>query len=85
MTQTIIPSINIKIMISMKKDYSAPTVKQIPMDAQSVMATSGQLGDFGSPKNPIFAPTAGTGYGSGSNYAASGSDLENMINDILTY
>jgi hypothetical protein len=73
----------------MKKVYSAPTVEQIPMDVQqSVMSTSGNtFSDFtGEDSNSLMDNTsAGAAYGTGSNSAASGSDLEDMINDILTY
>jgi hypothetical protein len=75
----------------MKQLYLAPTAELIPMDVQQhVMSTSTNLpNDFGGVDGNSdlgLSPTAtGVGYGSGSNYTASGSDLEDMINDILTY
>jgi hypothetical protein len=58
------------------------------MDAQSVMAISGtgSLDGFtGEDGNDLLNPSASSRAGYGSNYTASGSDLEDMINDILTY
>jgi hypothetical protein len=73
----------------MKNIYAAPTVEQVPMDTQSVMAGSpgSSLPGSYTPGTDIFqsSTSGGAGYGSGSNYAASGGDLEEMINDILTY
>jgi hypothetical protein len=74
----------------MKKVYLAPTAEQVPMDALSVMAASANsLGDYngvdGNSDLGLSPSAKGAGYGSGSNYSASGSDLEDMINDILTY
>jgi hypothetical protein len=73
----------------MKQVYSAPTAELIPMDVQQhVMAGSGSLDGFtGEDGSDLLNPSASgrAGYGSGSNHAASGSDLEEMINDILTY
>jgi hypothetical protein len=73
----------------MKHFYSAPTVEQIPMDVQQAVMVSSPDGSLPSitPGDDIFnASTSGrAGYGSGSNYAAGSSDLEDMINDILTY
>jgi hypothetical protein len=73
----------------MKQFYAAPTVEQVPMEALSVMAGSqgSSLPGSYTPGTDIFLPsTSGrAGYGSGSNYAASGGDLEEMISDILTY
>jgi hypothetical protein len=75
----------------MKLLYLAPTTEQLPMDALSVMAnsTGGSLpSDYtGVDGNSDLFPlkSGGAGYGNTGSHAASGRDLEDMINDILTY
>jgi hypothetical protein len=51
------------------------------------MSTSGgaTTGGYGEGSTIGSSASSRTGYGTGANYSASGSDLEEMINDILTY
>jgi hypothetical protein len=73
---------NIYIIIK-KRTYVSPSVEIIPMEEQRVIAASGEpkggLEDFG-PGSDIFSAPASTR----KSYAAGSSDLESMINDILT-
>jgi hypothetical protein len=75
-------------MISMKKDYLAPCVELFPMETEgAVMTPSVTTGSPGYDGGASFqsATSGRAGYGTGTNYSASGTDLEEMINDILTY
>jgi hypothetical protein len=72
----------------MKKIYAAPTVELFPMETSgAVMSVSGEgsFGNYGESGSFGAAASGRAGYGTGANYSASGSDLEEMINDILTY
>jgi hypothetical protein len=73
-----------------KNKYEAPTVELFPMESTATLCGSfieggsdapgyGNGGSFGA------AASGRAGYGTGTNYSASSSDLEEMINDILTY
>ena len=62
-----------------KQKYTVPAIEVIRMESEGIMASS--LGDM--PQRPWGSSTGRTrsiGYGR----AASGSDLEDLINDILT-
>ena len=62
-----------------KQKYTAPAIEVIRMESEGIMASS--LGDM--PQRPWGSSTGrprSIGYGR----AASGSDLEDLINDILT-
>jgi hypothetical protein len=75
----------------MKQPYSAPTAEQIPMDVHGhvMSASTNSLGDYGGVDgfDDLGLTTSGTaaGYGNTDHRTASGSDLEDLINDILTY
>jgi hypothetical protein len=72
----------------MKKIYLAPTVELFPMETEgAVMTPSVTTGAPGYDEGVSYGAAASgrAGYGTGTNYSASGSDLEEMINDILTY
>lgn len=59
-----------------KEAYAAPIIEVIRMENEGVIAASAES----------YKPISGNSYtGSGNSYnAASGSDLEDLINDILT-
>lgn len=61
-----------------KMTYTPPQMEVIKMDLEGVIAGSGTLNDFGS-GSTIKQSSARRGYNS-----ASSSDLEDLINDILT-
>lgn len=62
-----------------KQKYTAPAIEVIRMESEGIMASS--LGDMSQrPWGSSTGRTRSTGYGR----AASGSDLEDLINDILT-
>lgn len=65
-----------------KQQYTAPAIEVIQMESEGIMASS--LGDMGQ-KDWRSAARSGSGNRSGGyGRAASGSDLEDLINDILT-
>lgn len=66
---------------TMKEAYVAPTIEVIKMENEgTVMSASGSLGNGGIGNGgPIGTPTSTKSY-----RGASSSDLEDMINDILT-
>ena len=65
---------------TMKEAYVAPSIEVIKMEIEGVMALSGGISDNGYGNGgPI-----GTTTKSSRSYNASSSDLEDMINDILT-
>ena len=59
-----------------KKQYEAPAIEVVAMENEGVIAASGGTGSTES-YDPV--PISGSAYN-----GASGSDLEDMINDILT-
>ena len=59
-----------------KKQYEAPAIEVIAMENEGVIAASGGVG---STENYDPKPLSGSAYN-----GASSSDLEDMINDILT-
>ena len=61
-----------------KMTYTPPQVEVINMDLEGVIAGSGTLSDF-TPGSSYPQSSARRGYNS-----ASSSDLEDLINDILT-
>lgn len=63
---------------TMKEAYVAPTLEVIKMEIEGVMALSGDVPVYGNGGN-VGTPTK-----SSRSYNASSSDLEDMINDILT-
>lgn len=63
---------------TMKEAYVAPTLEVIKMEIEGVMALSGNVPGYGNGGN-VGTPTK-----SSRSYNASSSDLEDMINDILT-
>jgi hypothetical protein len=69
-----------------KNKYAAPTVELFPMES-TVTCLSGSLASPGFDEGVSYGAAASgrAGYGTGTNYSASSSDLEEMINDILTY
>ena len=61
-----------------KKQYAAPTIEVIAMENEGVIAASGGPSSSSTESyDPV--PISGSAYN-----GASGSDLEDMINDILT-
>lgn len=64
-----------------KEAYVSPRIEVIEMENEGVIAASGGVSNF--PENPIGASTYSSGRNSRS-YNASSSDLEDLINDILT-
>jgi hypothetical protein len=69
-------------MNKQQRVYVAPAMEIIPVEAQHVVATS--LTDFG-PGSNIFNTTSSRSRYSGTTGTVAGSsDLDNMINDILT-
>lgn len=62
-----------------KKQYEAPAIEVIAMENEGVIAASGASGASG---NEGYGESTMSGYYNPGN--ASGSDLEDMINDILT-
>ena len=65
-------------MQTMKETYIAPSIEVIKMENEGVIAASGSS----EPYNPT---PMSSGRGSARNYnSASSSDLEDLINDILT-
>ena len=66
---------------AMKEAYVAPTIEVIKMENEGVIAASG-----GSNSIPDFGNGGGVGTPTQSykSYNATNSDLEDMINDILT-
>jgi hypothetical protein len=70
----------------MKKHYAAPSMELFPMETEgAVMSQSGTGTVSDMPGYSMDATAPSALYGTGGNYSASGSDLEEMINDILTY
>jgi hypothetical protein len=71
----------------MKKNYAAPTMELFPMETSGAVMSTSDLGTGGTDAPGLGgnAPFATSPYGGGSNSTATGSDLEDMINDILTY
>jgi hypothetical protein len=62
---------------NVKRLYAAPAMERIPVEPGNVMAASGNgLSDFG-PGDNLFPTTSGRS-------TATHSDVESMINDILT-
>ena len=59
-----------------KKQYEAPAIEVVAMENEGVIAASGGTG---STENYDPVPLSGSAYN-----GASSSDLEDMINDILT-
>ena len=62
-----------------KKQYEAPAIEVVAMENEGVIAASG---GSGSGSNEGYGESGMSGYYNPGN--ASGSDLEDMINDILT-
>lgn len=61
-----------------KKQYEAPAIEVVAMENEGVIAASGGTGSSSTESyDPV--PISGSAYN-----GASGSDLEDMINDILT-
>lgn len=65
-----------------KATYTAPSIEIIEMENEGVIAASNEMPSFGNGGDDIFHPSPSRSR-SGYNSAAS-SDLEDMINDILT-
>ena len=66
-----------------RKTYSAPAIEVIEMENEgSVMSTSGNIGDFGGGGSGggVVPQSSRNTYNS-----SSASELEDMINDILTF
>ena len=61
-----------------KKQYETPAIEVIAMENEGVIAASGASGASGT-ENYDPVPLSGSAYN-----GASSSDLEDMINDILT-
>lgn len=61
-----------------KKTYVSPCIEVIELENEEVIATSGQVGSMDI--ETWSAPTNSQTY----THGASGNDLEDMINDILT-
>jgi hypothetical protein len=71
----------------MKKIYAAPTMELFPLETSGTVMNTSDLSAGGTdapsyPGNPAWSSAP---YNGGSNSTATGSDLEDMINDILTY
>jgi hypothetical protein len=71
----------------MKKHYLAPVVELFPMESTVTCLSGSSTATPGYGEGASFGSAASSSstYGTGTNYSASGSDLEEMINDILTY
>jgi hypothetical protein len=72
----------------MKKIYAAPSMELFPLETSgAVMNISGNTAspDYGDGYGFGSAATSSPTYGTGANYSASDSDIEELINDILTY
>ncbi|MBV3636651.1 hypothetical protein [Bacteroides cellulosilyticus] len=71
-----------------KENYVSPRIEVIPMETESVIAVSGgSLPGVGDGGNVFGYHSTGT-YRNGSTRSyngAAGSDLEDLINDILTF
>lgn len=63
--------------VMQKKQYEAPSIEVIAMENEGVIAASGASGSSTEGYTPT--PLSGSAYS-----GASSSDLEDMINDILT-
>jgi hypothetical protein len=79
-----------KTVTMMKNKYAAPTVELFPMETEGAVMTpsigsDASVGDYTEIPGFGTAASGRAGYGTGANYSASGSDIEDMINDILTY
>jgi hypothetical protein len=68
----------------MKKPYAAPAMELFQMEFEgAVMTPSISVPGYGEGGN--FDSSASSTYGAGTHSTASNTDLEEMINDILTY
>lgn len=69
-------------MERLRKEYVSPQIEVIQMENEGVIATSGNINGMD------VTPWSGAGnsstYGATRSYSAPSSDLEDMINDILT-
>lgn len=61
-----------------KKVYVAPSVEVVTMENEGVIAASGSLPDVGDGGNAF-------GYVAPSSHSATSRDIEDMIDDLLTY
>ena len=66
--------------VTQKKWYEAPSIEVIAMENEGVIAASGDPGGGSTSESVVPSP-----FGSSNACGASSSDLEDMINDILTF